>query len=227
MKLLAIDTAAAACAVALVRGEELTVRAQSMARGHAEALVPMMKAAMAEAGLVFAALDAVAVSAGPGGFTGLRIGLAAARGLALATNRPCFGIPTLLALALASRAVNRRRRPVLAVLDSKRGDVYAQLFMADGTPRGDAQAMAVSHLATLLAGDTGDVMVIGDGVAEIAAVLRGAGVAAWPVELAADTLVRGVAAGAAQRWQAGERPTTPPSPVYLRPPATGPAARQR
>ncbi len=227
MKLLAIDTSAAACAVALVRGEDLTVRAQSMARGHAEALIPMVKAVLADAGLAFAALDAFAVSAGPGAFTGLRIGLAAARGLALATNRPCFGVPTLVALALASRPLNVRGLPVLAVLDSKRDDVYTQVFMADGTPRAPAQAIAASQLATLLAGHAGDVMVVGDGGAEVAAALRGAGLGVLPVALAADIIVRGVAACAAERWRAGERPTAPPSPIYLRPPATGPALGQR
>ncbi|MCH7931874.1 MAG: tRNA (adenosine(37)-N6)-threonylcarbamoyltransferase complex dimerization subunit type 1 TsaB, partial [Proteobacteria bacterium] len=93
MNVLALDTATAACSVALWSdGTVLAQRFATMARGHAEALMPMVEAVMAEAGLAFADLDLVATTVGPGTFTGLRVGLAAARGLALAGGLPIVGV---------------------------------------------------------------------------------------------------------------------------------------
>jgi tRNA threonylcarbamoyladenosine biosynthesis protein TsaB len=97
---LAIDTALSACSVAITRGEEtLLSRVELMARGQAERLAPLVHELASEVGISFSQLDRIAVTRGPGAFTGLRVGLAFARGLALALDRPCIGLSTLDVLA--------------------------------------------------------------------------------------------------------------------------------
>jgi tRNA threonylcarbamoyladenosine biosynthesis protein TsaB len=103
MLVLALDTALSACSVALVEGgQTLVSRVEPMARGQAERLAPMVNQVMVGAGLSFKSLDRIAVTRGPGAFTGLRIGLAFARGLALALDKPCVGLSTLEVLAAAA-----------------------------------------------------------------------------------------------------------------------------
>lgn len=223
MNLLAIDTAAAACGIGVRRGETVLCRAEPMERGHAEALLPLINAVMAEAGLTFASLDAIAVSAGPGAFTGLRIGLAVARGLALAANRPCYGVPTLQALAAGVRVAAPVASPILAVLDSKRGDVYAQAFTATGTPLAPPRNVAAEMLPALLLPPAGaEVVVAGDVVAVAVERLAAAGVAARAAGVGPVAIVAGVLAIAEQHQRHEIGPLAPPRPLYLRPPATGP-----
>lgn len=101
MIVLAIDTSLDACAVAIVRdGEVLAHLHESMTRGQAERLAPMVREAAQQAGVTFAQLDRIAVTTGPGSFTGVRVGLSFARALALSLNKPCVGVSTLEALAL-------------------------------------------------------------------------------------------------------------------------------
>jgi tRNA threonylcarbamoyladenosine biosynthesis protein TsaB len=98
--LLAIDTALNACSVAITHGETTLVsRVEPMARGQAERLAPMVAELMAQAGVSFGQIDRLGVTRGPGAFTGVRIGLAFARGLALSLDRPCIGFSTLEVLA--------------------------------------------------------------------------------------------------------------------------------
>lgn len=102
-----------------------------MQRGHAEALIPMVQRVMAASGLAFSAIDRLAVTIGPGSFTGLRIGIAAARGLGLALAKPNFGISTLAAFA-APALVGGETLPVAVALDARHGMVYFQLMASDG-----------------------------------------------------------------------------------------------
>ncbi|HUR42919.1 MAG TPA: tRNA (adenosine(37)-N6)-threonylcarbamoyltransferase complex dimerization subunit type 1 TsaB [Aestuariivirga sp.] len=126
MKLLAIDTAMAACSAALHESGRVLVKAfAAMERGHAEAIAPMVRDVMAQASLEFAGLDRVVVTIGPGTFTGVRIGLAMARGLGLALNIPVIGIDTLSAIAANAPQTDR---PLLVAADARKDEVYAALF---------------------------------------------------------------------------------------------------
>ena len=108
MTLLAVDCATNACSAALWLDDGAGPhRYRAMRRGHAETLMPMVRAVMDEAGLAFSDLDAIAVTTGPGAFTGIRIGLAAARGFALAANLPLIGVTTLEAVAGAMTVAAR------------------------------------------------------------------------------------------------------------------------
>ena len=145
MNLLAIDTALEACSVGVAAaGGAPVLRSEIIGRGHAERLFGMVSSAMAEAGVAFPALDRIAVTTGPGSFTGIRVGIAAARGLALVVGCPVIGIGTLPLVAAAARD-GHGPRPVLAVLDAKRDEVYAQAFdpagvpLSDPAPLGEAQ----------------------------------------------------------------------------------------
>jgi tRNA threonylcarbamoyladenosine biosynthesis protein TsaB len=134
MRVLAIDTALEACSVAVLDTEE-SGRARSrslpMARGHAEALMPLIANVMSEARTEFAELDRVAVVVGPGSFTGLRVGVAAARGIGLAAGKPVVGLTTLSALAVPLIDADDSQS-VLAVIDARHANVYMQLFGPGG-----------------------------------------------------------------------------------------------
>jgi tRNA threonylcarbamoyl adenosine modification protein YeaZ len=127
--ILAMDTAGPACAVALARatgsGIEILARIdERIGRGHAERLMPMIDEALRHARLSFDDLDRIAVTVGPGSFTGVRVGVAAARALALALDISAVGVGSLQAIALPATRVHRAGT-VVAVLDAKRGEVYA------------------------------------------------------------------------------------------------------
>lgn len=129
MVILGLDSSGAACSVAVVADDRLLARRLvPMARGHAEALMPMIEAALADAEIGFASLDRIAVTVGPGSFTGLRTGLAAAKGLALALDRPAVGVTSFEAVAYAVSRDNPAAAPIAVALETKRADLYFQLF---------------------------------------------------------------------------------------------------
>lgn len=122
LPILAFDTSAAHCAAALLLPDRLILRDEAMEKGQAERLVPLLEEVLAEGGLAWADLRALAVGTGPGNFTGVRIAVAAARGLALGLKIPAVGITRLEALAYGLP------RPLVVVEDARRGQVYVQLF---------------------------------------------------------------------------------------------------
>lgn len=128
MRLLAIDTATEACSAALCCDGEWQQRYAEMPRGHTQALLPMVHALLADAGLVLGDLDGLAVDHGPGAFTGVRIGVSAAQGLALGLDCPVVPVSSLAALAWQAGP-----GPVASVIDARAGGVYAGYFRVHDT----------------------------------------------------------------------------------------------
>lgn len=123
MLVLGLDTCLNACSVAVVDGgRTLAHRREVMARGHQERLAPMAQAVMADAGLEFGRLERVGATVGPGSFTGLRVGVAFAKGLASALSIPAVGVGSLEALAAEAPGL------VAAVIDARRDQIYLQVF---------------------------------------------------------------------------------------------------
>jgi tRNA threonylcarbamoyladenosine biosynthesis protein TsaB len=134
MLILAIDTALDACAAAVLdTGAGIIAQeSQAMKRGHAEALMPLIARVMKASGVAFTALDRIAVTTGPGSFTGLRVGLSAARGIALAADKPVVGVTTLTAFAAPMVSENDAHRPVVAAIDARHDHVYFHAVAGDG-----------------------------------------------------------------------------------------------
>ncbi len=227
--LLAVETTTAACSVAVWRDGEEFHLFEVVDRAHAECLMPMLAAVMVRAGADFAELDAVGVTIGPGAFTSLRIGLAAARGLALALAKPCIGVTSFEAVAgdACRMATGEEGRPdVLVALDSKRGDLFVEPFAADGRSLTAPTIVTASDLAAHLEtiGLTRDkaVAVAGDAAGIAAESLAAAGYIVRCLDACRFPTALAVARQAAARWLAGERSQTPPRPLYLRAAETGP-----
>lgn len=145
---LAIDTAAQRLQLALLATDGgVDVSIEDIAQGHAELLFPRLDALLARNGLGYADLARIAVTTGPGSFTGLRIGLSAARGLGLARDIPVLGIPSLLALSLGAPA----GRPVAVLLDARRGEAYLQRFAAPGVPLEPPRLLLMAEARTQVA----------------------------------------------------------------------------
>jgi len=135
MLVLAIDTALDYCAAAVLDVTFETVVAQEtieMKRGHAEALMPLIARVMKTARCSYLNLDRIAVTTGPGSFTGLRVGISAARGIGVAANKPVIGLTTLSAYAAPLVAENRDD-PIIAAIDARHDHVYFQVVAGDGT----------------------------------------------------------------------------------------------
>lgn len=222
MKILAIETSGGACSAAFMSGTGMHERTEPMARGHAERLMPLIGEVMAEAGATYADLDLIAATVGPGTFTGMRVGLAAARGIALAAGRPCLGVTSFAAVLEAARkeaeAAWAEGRAVLVVLDSRRSEVFAQRFKAIG---GEPAEPVVANPQALARALDNVGLIIGT-----AASMLGDAVAADRPD--AGVVVKAVAPSAAavarcarRLWSSGVRPLGFPDPLYLRAPETG------
>ncbi len=203
MIVLGLDTCLSSCSVAVLDGERVLASAREvMARGHQERLAPMAQAVMAEAGLAFDRIDRIAVTVGPGSFTGLRVGIAFGKGLALALDRPAVGIGTLEALAAEVSGL------VFPAIDARRGQLYLQAF-EDGRPLMAPDALsaetAAARIAELSMGRA--FALVGSGAALLADLMPSAQVIA-----AEGADARHVARLAAARTPA------PLKPLYLRAP---------
>jgi tRNA threonylcarbamoyladenosine biosynthesis protein TsaB len=226
VSVLGFDTSAAACSAALWRDGAVAAREHlAMARGHAEALIPMIERVMRGTG--YGALDAVAVTVGPGAFTGLRIGLAAARGIALAAAIPPIGVSAFAAVAAAIPEGARAGRVIAVAIDTKRGDVYLQCFDSARTPLGPGRVAGRGEIAALL--PPGPLYVAGDGAPLVQAALGEVTQdIAWAKNFAPPDAAA-VAALGAEMLAAARRagaPLPPPEPLYLRAPEATPLALQ-
>ncbi len=210
MTILAFDCSTQSCSVALLRdGRILAWRAEAMARGQSEALMPMIEATLADAGLAWKAVDLIGVTVGPGTFTGIRIGLAAARGMALAGHVPVAGVGTCEAIAHAVPFEERRGRTLLVAVDSKRADLFVQAFDPDLTPLGPPAGMTPEQAVRSI---SGPLLLAGDAAGHLGALRPDAALSrggSFP-----DARV--VARLSEVRHAAGR--ALPPEPVYLRPP---------
>jgi tRNA threonylcarbamoyladenosine biosynthesis protein TsaB len=153
---LGIETSTMVCGAAVAVDGVITAEASiALRNAHAERLLSLVDRAMAEAAVTLKNIDGVAVSIGPGSFTGLRIGLSTAKGLVYAGEKALVGVPTLPALArrAAGRGVAAPGEHVVSVLDARRGEVYCQLFVVDRggvVPAGDARDLTVAALLEVL-----------------------------------------------------------------------------
>ncbi|PPJ48758.1 tRNA (adenosine(37)-N6)-threonylcarbamoyltransferase complex dimerization subunit type 1 TsaB [Rhizobium sp. KAs_5_22] len=151
MIVLAIDTAGVDCSAAVYDGEAkrlLGVSTEMIGRGHAEKLMATIDAALAAADLDLSAVERVAVTVGPGSFTGIRVGVAAARGLALSLGVEAVGVSTLAALANTAEETGR---PVLAAMDAKRAEIYLQRFSAARVPQGEPEMVSLDRFREIAA----------------------------------------------------------------------------
>jgi tRNA threonylcarbamoyladenosine biosynthesis protein TsaB len=219
MTLLAVESSGPGCSAALWRdGHVIAARRVPLTRGHAAALPPLIEATMRGAALDFAMVDAIAVTVGPGSFTGIRVGLAAARGFGLALGVPVLGVTSFEAIAWSVPARARGDGPLVVLIDSGRASRFMQTFDAALQPRGDPMAIELAALAAALPpppcvlAATG---ALGPEIAGARSVIAAAPDAAPLAELA----------GARHRVGGG---FLAPSALYLRPPdATVPRAGGR
>lgn len=217
MNILALDTSMGACSAAVLRtdGAEQTLfaRQATMARGHAEALMPMVAEAMAEAALAFAQLDLIAATTGPGSFTGVRIAIAAARGLALVTEARLFGTDSLTVMAKVA-AEHLRGEPFAVAVDARRGMLYFALYDGAGRKLEGPQLLSPDDAAALLPATLR--RAVGSGAAALAeAAMR------RDLEPSLPELQPSASALAWIAYESGETSATL-RPLYLRPPDAKP-----
>jgi len=218
MRLLAIDTALAACSVAVLdtaAGGVVASESRPMVRGHAEALLPLVAQVMQASGTAFADLDRVAVTTGPGSFTGLRVGLAAARGFGLANNIPVIGVSTLSAYATPHLGVDDRN-PVVAVIDARHAQVYLQAFRPDGSTLLSARIASLDEAAR--AASASPTRIVGSAAQLVADALSGSA----PSPVVIDNRTAPEVGWVAQIGAVMPEPDAPPAPLYLRAPDAQP-----
>jgi tRNA threonylcarbamoyladenosine biosynthesis protein TsaB len=218
MRLLAIDTALAACAAAVLDTEHggiIATESLLMTRGHAEALMPLVARVMDQAAMAFSDIDRLVVTTGPGSFTGLRVGIAAARGIALAADKPAVGLSTLFAYAAPYMATDDTV-PVVAVIDARHAHVYLQVFGPGG------RAVTAPRLAPLReavqAASAAPACIVGSAAQSVAAALSRDDAAPAAVDARPAPDIAWVA-----RIGAGlPEGQSPPKPQYLRAPDAQP-----
>lgn len=211
MIVLAIDTAGADCAVALLDSERNAVLGEwveTIGRGHAERLMEAIDATMAAAGVEMDRIERIAVVIGPGSFTGIRVGVAAARGFALALGVPAVGVTTLSILAaeaLKARA-SGDSRPVVASMDAKRDELYLQVFSPQGEALSEAMILSVEEGRAVTAAYP-DAELAGSGAGPLSGAAEPLPADRFPIAIAASL---------------GVTSTHEPKPLYLRGPDVRP-----
>lgn len=222
MIILAIDTALDACSAAVLdttTGNTLAIESQAMQRGHAEALMPLLGRVMKASGIGFAALDRIAVTTGPGSFTGLRVGISAARGIALAADKPVVGLTTLAAYA-APVVAGSGDQPILSAIDARHDHVYFQLVGGDGGPMLKPQVAPIAQ--ALEAAQFGALRLVGNAANILAE--------RWPADAVPPADVDRQAAPdivwVAWVGAAVDPESAPPRPYYLRAPDAKPPKDQ-
>ena len=217
--ILALDASRAACSVAVLRdGAIVAADGTAMARGQAEAMMPMVERVLTRTGMQAADAGIIAVPVGPGSFTGIRIALSAARGLALATGARIVGIDGFRAAFEAAGAT----RPSVVAIDSGRGDWFARRFARDATNDTAASQLGADDIASLFPPDAFDLVAPDDLVAAITASQR---LPAQAHHRALDLTRLAIAAAQiaarieADRGRGPDGAALPPRPLYIAPPA--------
>jgi tRNA threonylcarbamoyl adenosine modification protein YeaZ len=217
MRILAIDTSCGAASAAIVDGfsrQPLARRSEPMTHGHAEALAPIVERVTREAGDGFASIGAIAVAVGPGSFTGIRIGLAMARAMALTLEIPAIGVSTLVAFA-APLLDETHPGVIVSAIDAKHGGVYFQAFESSGRPLFEPRVANLRDAVRAIG--SGPLRLAGDGAEAFALEARRVGLvcesagAAYPDIVA---IARVGLASNASDW--------PPRPLYVKPPDVKP-----
>lgn len=212
MIVLALDTAGVDCAAAIYdsgRNTMLGEASDMIGKGHAEHLMGIVDRALDQAGVALSDVDRLAVTIGPGSFTGIRVGVAAARGFALSLDIPAVGITTLEVMAAAQRE-KTPGRAVLAAMDAKREEIYLQSFAADGLALDEARAVSIAEAQAFAAGFDGEIT--GSATPILKPDVTGEYANSFPISIVARL-------GAAANPNTGK-----PKPLYLRGPDAKPQA---
>lgn len=216
MKILALDTASSWCAAAVYdsgSGAVLAEVSEDIGKGHAEVLMDYIERVMTQAGIAMSELDRVAVNVGPGSFTGVRIGVSAARGFALALGRPAIGVSAFDALA-SDVAISHPGQPVLVLLEAHRGEIYAQAFGSDAHATAGPMVLARDEALALIQQQSSQTVLAGSAAATLNEILAGT----FSVARIKPTGHIGTFAKLAALREPGEAP----KPLYMRGPDVKP-----
>jgi tRNA threonylcarbamoyladenosine biosynthesis protein TsaB len=224
LRVLAIDTALLACSACVFDGatdSELTAESTLMERGHAEALMPMIQRVAGAVDGGFASIDRISVTVGPGSFTGLRVGIAAARAIALGLGVPAVGVTTLSAFASPAIGSREARVIVAAVIDARHGQVYLQMFGPGGRTLVSPRIVGLRDAVRLIG--AGPVKLTGSGAELLLPEARLAG-----LEIAlCDPLPGPDISWVARLGLAANPEAARPVPLYLKPPDAQPQQQGR
>jgi tRNA threonylcarbamoyladenosine biosynthesis protein TsaB len=217
-RVLAIDTALGGCSVCVIDAGQslpLALESEAMTTGQAEAIMPMIERVMKQVDGGFASLERVAVSVGPGSFTGLRIGIAAARAIGLAAGIPVVGVSTLA--AYAAPLINPQESGVIAVgIDARHGSVFFQAFTAAGRTIVLPRVISVKEAGRAIG--AGPVRLAGSGAAALAVEAMALGLKASIADLKAAPDIIWIA----RLGLAADPATATAKQLYLRPPSATP-----
>lgn len=224
MRILAIDTALGACSACVLdaasMAEPLAQEQLAMERGHAEALMPLVERVMKAVEGGFASLSRVAVTVGPGSYTGLRVGVSAARAIGFAAGIPVVGVTTVAACA-APLIGRESGRVIAAALDARHGQVWFQALTSEGKPL--VSLRQVSYRDAARAIGAGPVSLVGSSALAVANEAWAIGLDAVVVD---DTRAPDIA-WVARLGLIADPDSAPPRPLYLKAPETTPQDKAR